>query len=180
MTLGDNVDMKKKILKIMSLSLAIMIMASSVVFANEISSISQEGSFNQRVEPRSLYLASAISKITNKGEGVLGVYADFASYKDVDWAQITINLERRKGTSGSWSLVDTYVYEFTPDDDPNGRLHSEAVAFEVYGLATDYYYRLRCVHKVQAPDGSYESKNTQTNGVLLTSYPVYRSTDENK
>lgn len=170
--------MKRKLAKIVSLALAIITMASSSVRANEVPLVNESTSSDSTVEPRSAYLASGISKITNEGEGVLGVYADFAAYSDVPWAQITINLESRKGTSGSWSLVDTYVYEFTPDDDPEGRLHAEAVAFDVYGLTTNYYYRLRCTHKVQTPSGSYETKYTQTDGVLLTSYPVYRSADE--
>lgn len=168
--------MKKKVFKILGLTLAMVLMVSNIAFAGGVSSNSIECSSDNSVnEPRSLYLASAISEITNEGEGVLGIYADFASYKDVQWAQITINLERRKGTTGTWSKVKTYVYEFTPEDDPDGRLHSEAVAFSVYGLETNYYYRLRCTHKVQTPSGSYESKNTQTDGVLLTSYPVYRN-----
>ncbi len=173
--------MKKRIAKILGLTLTMMLMTTNVVFA-ESESISDVEflSNNSIIEPRSLYLASAISEITNEGEGVLGIYADFASYSDVQWAQITINLERRKGTSGSWSGVKTYVYEFTPEDDPDGRLHSESVAFNVYGLETNYYYRLRCTHKVQTPSGSYESKNTQTNGVLLTDYPVYRNIDWNR
>lgn len=174
--------MKKKIVKLVCASLAIMALSTNVVFAKEI--LAQEVNFlsdgGNVVEPRSRYLASGISEITNEGEGVLGIYADFTSYSEIPWAQITINLERRKGTSGSWSSVKTYVYEFTPDDDPNGTLHAGEVEFSVYGLATDYYYRLRCEHKVQTPSGSYETKNTQTNGVLLTSYPVYRSEQEIK
>lgn len=173
--------MKKKIVKILGLTLMMVLMATNLTFADggSLNDVTFKSDSNV-IEPRSLYLASAISEITNEGEGVLGIYADFASYNDVQWAQITINLERRKGTSGSWSKVKTYVYEFTPDDDPDGRLHSESVAFNVYGLETNYYYRLRCTHKVQTPSGSYESKNTQTDGVLLTSYPVYRNIDEEK
>ena len=76
--------------------------------------------------------------------------------------------------------MKTYVYEFTPEDDPDGTLHAGEVEFSVYGLATNYYYRLRCEHKVRTPSGSYETKNTQTGGVLLTDYPVYRNINEDK
>lgn len=174
--------MKRKIGKLVSLTVAVMIATTNVAFAKGEAPrnaviVSENGS---AIEPRSLYLASAISEITNEGQGVLRIYADFASYNDVNWAKITINLQRRKGTSGSWSPVDTYEYEFTPEDTSDGRLHSEMVEFRVYGLETDYYYRLKCEHKVQTPSGSYETKNTQTNGVLLTSYPVYRTADEVK
>lgn len=125
-------------------------------------------------------MASGISEVTNKGEGVLGIYADFTSYNSVDWARLTVKLERRKGTSGSWSLVDTYTKEFFATDKPDGLLFAGETAFDVYGLTTDYYYRVRCEHKVKTPSGSYETKNTQTDGVLLTSYPVYRSAEEAK
>lgn len=162
--------------KLISLILAIMILTTGVAMASE-RSFNEVSSSDTAIGPRSRYLGSAISEITNEGEGVLGIYADFVSYSEIPWARITINLERRKGTSGSWSLVKTYVQEFTSEDDPNGRLHSGEMEFSVYGLATNYYYRLSCEHKVQTPSGTYETKNTQTNGVLLTDYPVYRNLD---
>ena len=174
--------MKRKSIKILGVLLTIMAVTAGIAFASELPSggvetISYDGTM---VEPRSRYLGSAISEITNEGEGVLGIYADFVSYSEIPWAQITINFQRRKGTSGSWSLVKTYVQEFTSEDDPNGTLHSGEMEFSVYGLATDYYYRLSCEHKVKTPSGTYETKNTLTDGVLLTSYPVYRNIDEVK
>lgn len=174
--------MKRKIIKLVGLVTAMVILASSTVFASDIkiSLSSENGSVNTMVEPRSRYLASGISEVTNEGEGVLGIYADFASYSSVDWACLTIKLERRKGTSGSWSLVKTYTEEFFVADRPDGLLLEGETAFNVYGLATDYYYRVRCEHKVRTPSGSYETKNTQTDGVLLTDYPVFRSVGELK
>ncbi len=173
--------MKKRLTIILSLVFMIMVSTVSVAFAGEsMSEVGTEADRGSVIEPRSLYLASAISEITNEGEGVLSIYADFSSYYEIPWAKITINLERRKGTSGSWSSVKTYVYEFTPEDDPDGTLHAGEVEFSVYGLATNYYYRLRCEHKVRTPSGSYETKNTLTDGVLLTDYPVYRNINKDK
>jgi len=157
--------MKKKIVKVFSLVFAMLMIMSNVAFANVKSTDSS-------IQPRSLYLASGISEITNQGEGVLSIYADFTSYSPVKWACLTITLERRKGTSGSWSYVDTYTKEFSGD------ILTGSTDFDVYGLETDYYYRVKCEHKVKTPSGSYETKNTQTNGVLLTSYPVYSIPDE--
>lgn len=159
-----------------------MIIAVSTVYARElpVKSVAEVSNSERELEPRSRYLASAISEITNEGEGVLGIYADFVSYNEIPWARITIKLERSKGASGSWSLVKTYTQEFTSADDPNGTLHSGEMEFSVYGLATDYYYRLTCEHKVKTPSGEYETKTTRTDGVLLTSYPVYRSLNEVK
>ena len=135
--------MKRRLTILLSLVFVIMVSTVSVAFAGEsMGEVGREAERDNVVEPRSLYLASAISEITNEGEGVLGIYADFSSYYEIPWAKITINLERRKGTSGSWSSVKTYVYEFTPEDDPDGTLHAGEVEFSVYGLATNYYFKM--------------------------------------
>lgn len=163
--------MKNKIMRIVSLMLVAVLLMVNTAWAGE------DGS----IQPRSLYLASGISEVTNEGEGVLSIYADFASYNAVKWASLTITLQKRKNAnSGGWTDVDTYVYEFDAADEPNGELTDKSVDFEVYGLQTNYYYRVICVHKVKTPNNTYESKTSQTNGVLLTSYPVFRSLSEVK
>ncbi len=175
--------MKRRIIKVIGLVTTMVMLASNIAFANDeiiTSSSSEKDSVNSMIEPRSSYLASGISEVTNKGEGVLGIYADFTSYNSVNWACLTVRLERRKGTSGSWSLVDTFTKEFFAADKPNGLLFAGETAFDVYNLTTNYYYRVRCEHKVRTPSGSYETKNTQTDGVLLTDYPVFRSVGELK
>ena len=133
------------------------------------------------IQPRSRYLAGGISQITNEGEGILSIYANFTSYDAVKWGSLTITLQKRKSAnSGDWSTVKTYTYEFDADDEPNGDLTYGAAEFEVRGMETNYYYRVKCVHKVKTPNDTYESKTSQTDGVLLTSYPVFRSQDEVK
>ncbi len=173
--------MRKRTIKVCGLVLIMLMVMSNVTFANgkEVDNILSSKDVNTSVQPRSLYLASGISEVTNQGEGVLSIYADFAAYRAVDWACLTITLERRKGTSGSWTYVKTYKKEFSSEDE-GGMLLTGSTDFDVYGLTTDYYYRVRCEHKVKTPSGTYETKNTQTEGVLLTSYPVYRNIDEVK
>ncbi len=162
--------MKKELMRIASLILMAVLLMSNTAWAKE--------DYNS-IEPRSLYLASGISEVTNEGEGVLSIYADFASYNSVKWASLTITLQKRKNaSSGGWTDVKTYVYEFDAADEPDGELTHGAAEFEVYGLQTDYYYRVVCVHKVKTPNNTYESKTSLTNGVLLTSYPVFRSQSE--
>lgn len=162
--------MRKKLIRILSLIFVVALLMSNMTWAYEV-----DGS----IEPRSLYLASGISEVTNEGEGVLSIYADFASYNAVKWASLTITLQKRKSAnSGGWTTVDTYVYEFDAADEPNGELTDGYAEFEVHGLQTDYYYRVKCVHKVKTPNDTYESKTSQTSGVLLTSYPVFRSQSE--
>ena len=173
--------MKKRLIKVCSLVLVMLMAMSNVAFANtkQANLVLSSKDVDTLVQPRSLYLASGISEVTNQGEGVLSIYADFAAYRAVDWACLTITLERRKGTSGSWSYVKTYKKEFLAEDE-GGMLLTGSTDFDVYGLTTDYYYRVKCEHKVKTPSGTYETKNSQTDGVLLTSYPVYRNVDEVK
>ena len=169
--------MNNRIIRIISLVLIITCVGSNIAFANERQYIDVKT--NKEIEPRSLYLAGAISEITNKGSGILHIYADFTSYNSVDWAKLTINLERSKtGESGTWTNVKTYTYEFDVEDESDGRLTYGYADFDVSGYATGYYYRLTCEHKVKTPSGSYETKTTRTDGVLLTSYPDFRSIDE--
>ncbi len=173
--------MKRRILKVISLVLALMIIGVNSAFAATITTGNQTSSRSDDnpIQPRSSYLGSAISEITNEGEGVLGIYADFRSYVGVEWGQITIKLQRKKSAgTGTWSPVKTYTFEFNGDDYSDGKITYAYVEFEEDNYAADYYYRLTCTHKVRTPSGSYESKLTQTDGVLLTSYPVFRSADE--
>ncbi|MCI8888165.1 MAG: hypothetical protein HFG70_08780 [Hungatella sp.] len=168
--------MRKTTAKIISLVLVIMLLGTSNVFASEVpvNGNMTYNTENDTIQPRSLYLASATSEITNEGEGVLYIYADFKSFSGVEWGQIEINLQRRKSaTSGTWSTVDTYTEEFDGADYPDGKITYAYTEFDVYGLETNYYYRLTCFHKVRTPNG-FESKTTRTDGVLLTDYPVYR------
>ncbi|MCI9147073.1 MAG: hypothetical protein HFG73_02225 [Hungatella sp.] len=169
--------MKKNTLKIFCLTLLLMVLGTGTVYANESFPHKCEDGENETelVQPRSRYLGSAISEITNKGNGVLHIYADFTSFNAVPWAQITINLERTKSDSGSWSKVKTYTYTFRQEDEPDGILSYGSADFDVSGFATNYYYRLTCEHKVKTPSGSYETKTTRTDGVLLTPYPDFRS-----
>lgn len=163
--------MKNKIMRTVSLMLVAVLLMVNTAWAKE----------DYSIQPRSLYLASGISEVTNEGEGVLSIYADFASYNAVKWASLTITLQKRKdANSGGWSNVDTYVYEFDADDEPDGELTHGAAEFEVHGLQTNYYYRVKCIHKVKTPNNTYESKTSLTDGVLLTSYPVFRSPSEVK
>lgn len=162
--------MRKKMMRIASLILVVLLLMSNVAWAEEV---------DNSIQPRSRYLASGISEVTNEGEGVLSIYADFASYNAVKWASLTITLQKRKSAnSGGWSDVHTYVYEFDAADEPDGESTDGYAEFEVHGLQTDYYYRVVCVHKVKTPNNTYESKTSLTDGVLLTSYPVFRSQNE--
>lgn len=171
--------MKKKAGRVISLILVVALLMSNTVWAKEVSEVNSdyEKAVDNSIQPFSLYLASGMSEITNEGEGVLRIYADFTAYDPVPWASLTITLQRRKNaSSGTWSKVNTYTYEFN-EKDYDGELTYAGTEFYV-DQTPDYYYRVKCVHKVKTPSGTYESKTTTTDGVLLTSYPEFRIGDK--
>ena len=170
--------MKKQLKKVLSLLLIMMLLGSNIAWASgSISNAKTLDNNGMVIQPRSRYLASATSEITNEGEGVLGIYADFKSFEGVESGTIVINLQRRKSAdSGTWTQVKTFTEEFDGADYPNGLITYAYTEFEVHGLTTNYYYRLTCHHKVKTPSGT-ETKTTQTDGVLLTSYPVFRKAE---
>lgn len=171
--------MKNKIVKMIELVLVMMVLGSSTAFASD-TSISKKNNSEEAidsVEPRSLYLASGISEITNKGNGILHIYADFTSYYSVEWAQIKITVKKSK-TGETWTNAKTYTYEFKKENDPDNILIYGSADFDTDEFESGYYYRLSCTHKVKTPSGSYETKTTQTDGVLLTAYPDFRVVDQ--
>lgn len=63
--------MRKRTIKVCSLVLIMLMVMSNVTFANgkEVDNILSSKDVNTSVQPRSLYLASGISEVTNQGEG---------------------------------------------------------------------------------------------------------------
>lgn len=169
--------MRARVGKIFCVVFLMMLFITGVVYAKEPLQLQGDDIQNvdSTIQPRSRYLASGISEITNKGSGVLHIYADFASYNSVPWAQLTISLERTKSESSSFTPVKTYIYTFKAENEPDGILTYGCADFDTSAFATGYYYRITCTHKVKTPSGSYESKVSQTDGVLLTPYPDFRS-----
>ena len=144
--------MKRRISKVISLALALMIIGVNSAFASTVITGDQNSSRceDNMIQPRSSYLGSAISEITNEGEGVLGIYADFKSYVGVEWGQITIKLQRKKSAdSGTWSPVKTYTFEFDGDDYPDGKITYAYAEFEDnHTVNTDsayYHFSKACI-----------------------------------
>lgn len=120
------------------------------------------------VTERSKALATALCNIINKENGVLGVYAETAMFIPVDWAALTIYLERLNEDTNKWITVETFEKEFTPADREDGELTSVELSIDVGTQPAGYYYRLRCIHELEYDNGWYEAKSTKTEGVLLT------------
>ncbi len=120
------------------------------------------------VTERSKALATALCNILNKENGVLGVYAETAMFIPVDWAALTIYLERLNEETNKWITVETFEKEFTPADAEDGELTHVILSIDVGTQPAGHYYRLRCIHELEYDNGWYEAKSTKTEGVLLT------------
>lgn len=117
---------------------------------------------------RSKALATALCNIVNKENGVLGVYAETAMFIPVDWAALTIYLEKWNEDTNKWSTVETFEKEFTPADAENGELTHVILSIDVGTQPAGHYYRLRCIHELEYDNGWYEAKSTKTDGIMLT------------
>lgn len=120
---------------------------------------------------RSTALATAISSITNEGNGVIGIVGETTMHKPVDWAYLTVYLERWYEEIQDWQIVATYEKEFLPEDEEDGTLTTAILGAYVTGQPTGYYYRVRTLHELEFDDGWYEAKVTKTDGILITSAP---------
>lgn len=117
---------------------------------------------------RSKALASALCSITNLENGIIHIYAETAMFIPVDWAALTIYLEKWNEDTNKWSTVETFEKEFTPADKEDGELDSVELSIDVGTQPSGYYYRIRCIHELEYDNGWYEAKSTKTEGVLLT------------
>lgn len=167
--------MKKKYRKAMGLALAMALaMAVPAAAGPAGTETAEAASVDWVVEPRGQYISSSRSGITNKGSGVIGITASTTAHEPVDKIQISLYLDRL--VDGGWSQVADYDFTFLPSDMPNGRLTTATLSFTVSDQPAGYYYRVRGSHGVWK--GSViETQDTYSDGVYISSDPVYRSAD---
>ena len=168
--------MKKKYRKVMGLAMAVALAAAVPATAGSAGTETSEfASVDWVIEPRGQYISSSRAGITNKGSGVIGITASTTAHEEVDKIRISLYLDRLEG--GSWNQVADYDYTFLPSDMPNGKLTKATLSFTVTDQPAEHYYRVRGTHGVWK--GSViETQDTYSNGVYISSDPVYRSADE--
>lgn len=120
---------------------------------------------------RSTALATAMSEITNEGNGVISVCAETTMHRPVDWAYLTIYLERWYEDLETWQIEKTFEKEFLPEDEDDGELTTATLGAYIYDQPTGYYYRVRALHELEFDGDWYEAKVTKTDGILITSAP---------
>ena len=62
----------------------------------------------ESVVGRSKALASAMCMITNTEKGIIHIYAETAMFIPVDWAALTIYLEKLNESTNKWTVVETF------------------------------------------------------------------------
>ena len=112
--------------------------------------------------------SSAMCSITDTEKGIINIYAETLMFQSVDWAALTIYLEKWDDKNEKWSTVEIFEREFTPADKEDGKLNSVELSISVGTQPAGYYYRIRCIHELEYDNGWYEAKSTKTDGVLLT------------
>lgn len=120
---------------------------------------------------RGTYIASSGLGISNKGYGVIGIYADTLAYVPVKKIRMNFYLDRWDENDQDWYQVEHYnfLYEYKEGGED---LTSASESFSVVGLPTNCYYRLRGVHTVWPFEGGFESQGPKTNGVLIKDGPA--------
>lgn len=120
-------------------------------------------------DTRSSVLAAAMSEISNEGNGIIGVYAETMMHRTVEWACLTVYLERWNEDASQWVVCEDFYQEFLPEG-TNPLIFVNLQEY-VDDEPTGYYYRVRAIHELEFDNGWYEAKVTKTSGIMITSTP---------
>lgn len=179
--------MKTKFKKVAILSLALSCLFSGSVFARDIHKYNtakntyvdsellpktEKSAYDiVQVSARSTAMAAAMSSIANEGKGVIRVFAETTMHKPVQWAGLTVYLERWYEDENKWKVVAEFEKEFLPEDEEDGELTTATLAESVSGQPMGYYYRVRALHELEFDGDWYEIRVTKTDGILMEYVP---------
>lgn len=106
---------------------------------------------------RNSYLAQGFIKITNNGNGVVGIGGSTSCYVTCDVVKLNLYLERSKGDS-NFSSYKSFTYTVNNDSSLTRSLN--------YAVEKGYYYRLRGYHYA-SKNGKAENLGSRTNGIYI-------------
>lgn len=155
--------MKKSFFRIVSIYLALSVLFCSTAFAGEYDSVvATTGRMSEAVvtaEEGEIF-ASLTARVSNIGDGGIGVFAQALMYQDVPWIELSITLQRyeQRGSSFGWYNVDP-----EPIVEEYYDTHAGVYDNVLYGYPTGYDYRVRVVMKIDSV-----TKITTTDGVRIT------------
>lgn len=179
--------MKRKLKKAVILSFALVSLFSGTVFARDIQKYNEakntyvESQLLPKTEKRaydivqgsarSTAMATAMSSVANDGKGIIRVFAETTMHKPVQWAGLTVYLERWSEEEQSWKVVAEFEREFLPEDEEDGVLTTATVEESVSGQPMGYYYRVRALHELEFDGDWYEIRVTKTEGIFMEYEP---------
>ena len=169
--------MNNKIKKSVVLSLVLVCLFSGTVFARDNSKYNeakntlvtsellpeteQEAYDIVRGTAKSTAMGAAICSVKNAGQGIIKVWAETAMFKPVDWAGITLYLERWDEENKAWRIVAEFEKEFLPEDEEDGELTTATIEELVSGQPMGEYYRARALHELEFDGDWYEIRVTK-------------------
>lgn len=118
-------------------------------------------------QPRGSIISTGLLRISNAGEGAIGVFIQTLAHVDVDSTTFAIYLDRWIVSEQRWANVAHYTFPFTKEEYPDDDLAMKSLSFKIVGQPADCYYRLRGVHLVELK-GEREMLTTETDGILIT------------
>lgn len=179
--------MKRKLKKVAVLSFVLTCLFSGTVFArdtheyNRVKNTYVESELLPKTEKqaydivqesaRSTAMATAMCSVGNQGKGVISVFAETTMHKPVQWAGLTVYLERWYEEEKTWQIVAEFEKEFSPEDEEDGKLTTATVEEAVSGQPMGYYYRVRALHELEFDGDWYEIRVTKTDGILMEYEP---------
>ena len=120
---------------------------------------------------RSTAMGAAVCSITNEGKGVIRIWAETTMFKPVDWAGLTLILERWDENKKIWQSVAEFEKEFTPEDGKDVNLTIATLEVLVSDQPMGYSYRARALHELEFDGDWYEIRVTKTDGILMEYVP---------
>ena len=96
-------------------------------------------------------------KITNNGNGVVGIGGSTSCYVTCDVVKLNLYLERSKGDS-NFSSYKSFTYTVENDNSLTRGMN--------YAVEKGYYYRLRGYHYA-SKDGKAENLISRTDGIYI-------------
>lgn len=111
----------------------------------------------QQVRLKNSYLYNGFVKITNNGNGIVGIGGSTSCFVTCDVVKLNLYLERSKGDS-NFSSYKSFTYTAN-------NTHSLTKGLS-YAVEKGYYYRLRGYHYA-SKNGKAENLGSRTNGIYI-------------
>lgn len=162
---------------ILALAMILVVQFNISVYANEkaeIREISNVREFNTNGQarvigtPRGRLISSVEVRLTDKGSGTVGVYADLLCHEPMERLRIWLYLEKWDSQTEEWTTEDTQQFTWLAEDYPDQELTMAMVGYNVSGLERGQDYRLRGMFGANDLDSSLqEAWQVMTENLLV-------------